>query len=444
MPKKSKLSPIRLIIISFIGIILLGTLLLMLPFSTKDGTIPFIDALFTATSASCVTGLVVYDTFTKFTLFGQIVLLCLIQIGGLGFITIATVVAFMAGKKIGLRSRTYLAEAVSSGHIGGVVPYSKMIVVGTLIFEGAGAILLSFRFVPMFGPAAGIWCGIFHSVSAFCNAGFDIMGRLIPGGSLTPFVTDVYVNAIITLLIIIGGIGFFVWADLRDNRLNWKKYRLHTKLMLMTTAILLILPTILYMITEYNGQFAGLSFGNKLMAAFFQTVTTRTAGFNTTEHADFSSAGYSLSILLMIIGAGAGSTGGGLKVTTFVVVALAVRAYVTGTEDTNVLGRRIDRDTTRRVFCGTAFYVCVMLFGAYIIMAFQKVDMSKALYEAASAIGTVGLSSGITSGLLTIPKIAVMLMMFCGRVGSISLAMSITRNSNLSKIRFPEEKIIAG
>ena len=444
VPKKRSLSPIQLIIISFLVIIILGTALLMLPFATRDGHIAFIDALFTATSATCVTGLVIFDTYTKFTLFGQIVLLCLIQIGGLGFITIAMVVAMMSGRRIGLKSRTYLAEAVSSAQLGGVLLYSKMIVVTTLLFEGVGALLLSFRFIPMFGAAEGIWCGIFHSISAFCNAGFDILGRITPGGSLTPFASDAYVNGIITLLIIVGGIGFFVIADLRENKFHWKKYRLHTKIMLTATACLLVFPTILFMITEYNGAYAGMSFGDKLMAAFFQTVTTRTAGFNTTDHTAYSSAGYALSIFLMMIGAGAGSTGGGLKVTTFVVIVLSVRAYMTGTEDANVYGRRLDRETMRRVFCGTAFYIGMMLIGAYVIMLFQKAEMSSALYEAASAIGTVGLSSGMTAGLLPIPKVTVMIMMFAGRVGSMSLAMSVARPGKLYKVRLPEEKIIAG
>lgn len=444
MPKGLKTSPLQLVVISFVMIILLGALLLCLPISSRDGDVTFLDALFTSTSATCVTGLTVFDTYTEFTFFGQLVILCLIQIGGLGFITIAMMAAVITGRRIGLRSRTYLAEALSSGQIGGVVRYGKMIAMGTLLIESIGAVLLSFRFVPMFGFKVGIWCSIFHSVSAFCNAGFDILGRIEPNSSLTRFASDPYVILVISSLIIIGGIGFFVWHDLKVNKFHWRKYRLHTKLMLSATACLLVIPTILFVITEYNGAYAGLSFGDKILSAFFQSVTTRTAGFNSTDHTMYSPAGYALSIFLMIIGAGAGSTGGGIKVTTFVVILLTVRSTTNGCDDLNVYGRRIDKEVARRVFCSTAYYLFVMLIGSYILMAVQGIDMSKALFESASAIGTVGLSSGVTSSLMAVPKIAVILMMFSGRVGSMSLAMSITRRSKMSKLKFPEEKIIAG
>ena len=444
MTSKAKLSPIQLIVIGFAVIILAGTLLLCLPISTRDGSISFIDAMFTAVSATCVTGLVMFDTYTKFTFFGQLVILILIQIGGLGFITLAMFVAMSSGRKIGLKNRTYLAEAVSLGQVGGVVKYSKMICIGTLIIEGAAAVLLSIRFVPMFGVSDGIWCGVFHAVSAFCNAGFDILGRIEPSSSLMYFASDYYVNAIITLLILTGGIGFFVWDDIREKKFSFRKYKLHTKIMLVSTAALIIVPTVLFMITEREGAFAGMSFHEKLTATFFQSVTLRTAGFNTTDYTAYSPAGYFLSILLMIVGAGAGSTGGGMKVTTFVVALLSIKAYVSGNDDINVFGRRLSQDTVKKASCSAAFYMIILMLGTYIIAAFSGADTSVSLFEAASALGTVGLSSGITGGLALIPKITVMLLMYIGRVGSISLAMSVAGVGKSGKVRLPEEMIIAG
>lgn len=444
MAKKVNLSPIQIIALGFAVIIVVGALLLMLPFATRDGSISFIDALFTTTSATCVTGLVVYDTFTKFTFFGQLIIISLIQIGGLGFITVALMIVVFSGKRIGLKSRTYLAEAVSSGQVGGVVRYTKMIIKGTLLIEGIAAVLLAVRFIPLLGVVEGIWYSIFHAISAFCNAGFDLFGRYGQFSSLTSFYNDAYINIIITSLVLVGGIGFFVWNDIKQNKFNWKKYGLHTKIMLVSTAILLVVPTVLFVITEYNGAYADLSFGEKILAAYFQTVTTRTAGFNTTDYTQYSPAGYALTILLMIIGAGAGSTGGGMKITTFVVAALAIKSYVVGMEDVNVFKRRIDRDTVRRCLCGSALYILLLLTGAFVIMLFQGAAVEVALFEATTALGTVGLSSGITSSLKLIPQITVICLMFIGRVGSISLAMAITRKSKLSKIKYPEEKVIAG
>jgi len=433
-----------LIVIGFAGIIFLGALLLCLPASTKDGHIDFIDALFTSTSATCVTGLVMFDTYTKFTVFGQAVILVLIQIGGLGFITLGMFVALMTGRRIGLKSRMYLAESVSLGQLGGVVKYSRMILLGTLLIEGIGAILLSIKFIPLCGVAEGIWCGIFHGVSAFCNAGFDILGALPGNGSLSYFASDAYVNVVITTLIILGGIGFFVWDDIKDKKLNFKKYRLHTKIMLISTAALLVVPTVLFMITEGNGELAGLSFGERLLASYFHTVTLRTAGFYTTDYTKYSPAGYFLSVFLMIVGAGAGSTGGGMKVTTFVVVLLSIKAYIAGKEDINAFGRRLPKETVRKAAANSAMYLMLMGLGAFVIMAFSNAALPTALFEATSAIGTVGLSSGITASLPLIPKITVMALMYTGRVGSMSIAMSVARNGIAPKIRLPEEEIIAG
>ena len=444
MKAKKPLSPIRMIGLGFAVIIFAGAALLMLPVSVKEGAISFIDALFTAASATCVTGLVIYDTYSKFTLFGQGVILTLIQVGGLGFITITVMFAAAMGKKIGLRDRAYLAEAVSSGQIGGVTRYAGMILKGTALIEGAGALLLAARFIPRFGVAEGIWCGVFHSVSAFCNAGFDILGRIEPSSSLTHFQNDPYVLLIISALVIIGGIGFFVWDDIRQNGFKWKSWRLHTKLMITATAALLTIPAVIFLITEWNGQYAHMAVHDKILNAFFQSVTTRTAGFNSTDYTKYSPAGYALTVFLMIIGAGAGSTGGGIKVTTFLIVALSVRAAALGLEDINVYGRRIDRETVSKAYTGMSLFAAVMLIGAFVLMLFDGIEMQTALFEAASAMGTVGLSSGVTSSLGIISKIAVILMMYSGRVGSMSLAMSVVKKSKMSKIKYPEEKVVAG
>ncbi|MFH0993226.1 MAG: potassium transporter TrkG, partial [bacterium] len=338
-----KLNALQTLALGFAIIIIIGTMLLMLPLANKSGTtISFLNALFTSTSATCVTGLVVFDTYTQFTLFGQIVILILIQIGGLGFMTVAVMFALVLRKRIGLKERSTLMESTNSMQIGGVVRLAKRILIGTAIFELIGAALLCIRFVPMFGFSKGVWYAVFHSISAFCNAGFDLMGTITPYASLTPFVSDVLVNVVVMTLIVIGGLGFIVWNDILEHKFHVSQFRLHTKIMIVATFTLIILSAGLFLIFEGNAAFAGMNGGESVLAALFSAITPRTAGFNTVALTSLSEAGSGLTMVLMLIGAGPGSTAGGIKLTTMVVILLAVVAHVRGREDINVFGRRLE------------------------------------------------------------------------------------------------------
>lgn len=433
------------IALGFAAIILTGALLLMLPISNRGGTsIAFIDALFTAASATCVTGLVVFDTWSQFTLFGQMVILILIQIGGLGFMTIAILFSMVLGKRIGLRERSYAMEAVSSMQISGVVRLVKHILVGTLFFELIGATILSFKFYPIFGLGKGIWFGIFHSISAFCNAGFDLMGTIEPYSSLTHFSSDIIINIVITSLIVIGGIGFIVWDDLFAQKLNFKKYKLHTKVVLSSTIILIIVSFLLFMIVERNNVLAGLPFGEKVLVSMFHSITPRTAGFNTIDTAALTEAGSFLTMILMFIGASPGSTAGGIKITTFVILIMAVITYFRKYDDVNIFRRRISTNIVKRSFFSTSYYLLLIVLGTFVILVFQPLPIKDTIFEVFSAIGTVGLSTGITRDLSALSRIVIVILMYSGRVGSLTIFMAVTEKKVIKKVRNPEEKVIIG
>lgn len=433
------------IALGFAAIIITGALLLMLPISNRGGTsIAFIDALFTAASATCVTGLVVFDTWSQFTFFGQMVILILIQIGGLGFMTIAILFSMVLGKRIGLRERSYAMEAVSSMQISGVVRLVKHILVGTLFFELIGATILSFKFYPIFGLGKGIWFGIFHSISAFCNAGFDLMGTIEPYSSLTHFSSDIIINIVITSLIVIGGIGFIVWDDLFAQKLNFKKYKLHTKVVLSSTIILIIVSFLLFMIVERNNVLAGLPFGEKVLVSMFHSITPRTAGFNTIDTAALTEAGSFLTMILMFIGASPGSTAGGIKITTFVILIMAVITYFRKYDDVNIFRRRISTNIVKRSFFSTSYYLLLIVLGTFVILVFQPLPIKDTIFEVFSAIGTVGLSTGITRDLSALSRIVIVILMYSGRVGSLTIFMAVTEKKVIKKVRNPEEKVIIG
>lgn len=440
-----KLSPAQMIALGFAGIILAGALLLMLPISNRNGqSIPFINALFTAVSSTCVTGLAVYDTWTQFSGFGHVVLLVLIQVGGLGFMSIAVLFSLATGKRISLRQRTYLSEAVSSEQLGGIVRLVKRVLMGTLVFELSGALLLALRLCPRLGFWRGMWYGLFHSVTAFCNAGFDIMGYLEPGSSLSLFVDDWMFNIVIMLLILIGGIGFAVWSDLYDNRFHWRKYTLHTKLVLTVTAILFVIPSVVFFFTEKNAAMAGMSVSERILASMFQSVTTRTAGFFSVDNGTLSPAGRLLTIALMFIGGAPGSTAGGIKITTLAVAVLAISCYTQGRADVNVFDRRLDSSLTRRAFCTIIFNLSLAVCGAFIISAVQPLPLDDILFETFSAIGTTGLTTGITSQLEVVPKLVISCLMYAGRVGSITVLITAAEPRSVDKLRYPEGKVIVG
>ena len=443
---KIRTNSTQMIALGFVDIILLGALLLSLPAASRDGeALPFIDALFTSTSATCVTGLVVYDTFTQFTLFGQIVILCLIQIGGLGFMTIATLFLMLVRRKIGLVERGVLTESVSAFHIGGIVRLIRRIILCVIVFEGAGAILLFFRFAPQMGAATGAYYAIFHSISAFCNAGFDLMGRFAPYTSLIPYQSDVLINLTIMSLIVIGGLGFVVWDDIIEHKLHYARYRLHTKIVLLSTVFLITGGAVLFYIMEKKNTLAAMPAMDKFLASLFQSVTPRTAGFNTVDIAALTEGGLVLSMLLMMVGASPGSTGGGIKTTTVMVIMLATVSYIRNSNDINIFHRRLEDSALKRAYCSVTIYVLLAISGILLIITTQGLPVRDVSFEALSAIGTVGLSTGITRELNTLSRIIIILLMYSGRVGSLTLAMAIAaRLNSKTSLRNPEEKIIIG
>ncbi len=438
-----RLRPLQMLSLGFAVIILIGAALLSLPVSNRDGqALSFFDSLFTATSATCVTGLIVRDTYTQFSLFGQVVILLLIQVGGLGFMTVAVLLSMVVGKRIGLKERSLLAESVSSLQIGGVVRLVRHILMGTLMIELLGAVLLSLRFIPYFGTWKGIWCGIFHSVSAFCNAGFDILGRLEPFSSLHSFAGDALVNIVIMALILLGGIGFAVWDDILLNGHRFSKYRLHTKIMLFATLILVVIPAILFYCLERNNALAGMGAGQKIIASFFQAVAPRTAGFETIAMSSMTQSSVCLVILLMFVGGGAGSTAGGVKVSTVVTVLLTASAYLRKREDVNVFKKRIADDTVRKALCTMTVYLVTAVIACFLLTLLENRPLLSLLFEAFSAIGTVGLTTGITPSLQPLSRMLIITLMFVGRVGSLSVAMAVFEKKQPVKMKMPEEKII--
>lgn len=444
--KKIRASSIQMIALGFVSTILLGGLILSLPSASKDGiSLPFIDALFTSASATCVTGLVVYDTYTQFSLFGQIIILCLIQIGGLGFMTAATFFLMMVRRKIGLTERDILTESVNAFHIGGIVRLIRRIIIGAAIFEGTGTILLAMRFCPQMGLATGLYYALFHSVSAFCNAGFDLMGKFSPYTSLVPYQSDVLVNMTVMLLIVIGGLGFVVWDDIIEHRLRYSGYKLHTKLVLLSTAFLITGGALLFYLMEKENTLLGMNPLEQLLASLFQSITPRTAGFNTVDTGVLTEGGTLLSMLLMMIGASPGSTGGGIKTITVMVILLATISYIRDSDDMNIFHRRLENGILKRAYCTATIYIVLSILGVFLLTISQDLSIKDATFETLSAIGTVGLSTGITRELNTLSRMIIILLMYSGRIGSLTLAMAIMGRINKKKtFRNPEEKIIIG
>ena len=356
----------------------------------------------------------------------------------------AGMIFLMIGKKIGLRERGLLMETMSTIHIGGVVKLLKKIITITFLVEIFAAGLLSIRFIPLLGVSEGIYYGIFHAVSAFCNAGFDLMGVFNPKSSLVGFDTDVLVNVVIMSLIIIGGLGFIVWDDLLTNKLKFSKYRLHTKIVLVGTAVLITIPAVIFFFLENNNTLEGMTIGQKILASIFQVVTPRTAGFNTVDTGSLTEGASFLTIILMVIGANPGSTGGGIKITTMFVIILAIRAYITHTQDLNVGGKRLEDYVPRKAFSITAIYLILVSLASFLLISTQPFELLDAMFETVSAISTVGLTTGITSYLNTGSKIVIILLMYCGRVGSLTVLSAFAGEKIKANIRNVEEKIVIG
>ena len=446
MKLKRKFSQTRIIAFGFLSIIVIGTILLMLPFASKSGeSAGFVPALFTAVSSSCVTGLVVLDTATGWSLFGQIVIICLIQVGGLGFMTIATMFSMLLKRKMGLREKEIMVESINTEHIGAIRNITGKIIAGTAIFEGTGALLLATRFIPEFGWAKGIWYSVFHSVSAFCNAGFDLMGIREPYSSFVSFADDWVVILTLSVLIIIGGIGFLVWDDISIKKLKFKRYQLHTKIVLTVTAILLVVPTVLFFVFERNFTNEGLNFGDSLLNAIFDSVTARTAGFNSTDTASLSPASKILTVFLMFIGGSPGSTAGGIKTTTLAVIAISTFNGITRRQSKGIFGRRLEKDAIHKASSVVFTNMSLAIFGIIAILALQpNMDIGDVIFECASAIGTVGMTTGITRDLETASRLIIAFLMFCGRVGSVSFALALMEKKAAPPVKNPREKITIG
>lgn len=441
-----KNSTLKIIALCYILLIFVGALILTLPVSSKSGiSINYLDALFTATSATCVTGLVVFDTFSQFTLLGQLTILVLIQIGGIGFMTVASIFLMLTGKRIGLWSRGALTESINAFQVGGIIRLIRRVIRATIIFELLGTVLLAIRFCPQFGLGTGLYYSVFHSVSAFCNAGFDLFGRFSEYGSLIPYQTDILVNLTIAFLIIIGGLGFVVWDDMLEHKLKFSKYKLHSKIVLISTIILIATGTLMFYFLESGFAFINQSGFNKWIMSFFQSVTPRTAGFSTIDISALSDGGVFLTMLLMLIGASPGSTAGGIKTTTFVIIIISVISYLKNDNDVNIFKRRLEKDTLKKAISTFAVYLLFAVSGIFIILMSQNLSFSKVAFEVLSAIGTVGLSTGVTRELNSLSQIVIMVLMFCGRIGSLTFA-SIFAKKNIQKTntRFPEGKVIIG
>lgn len=445
LKRKNTLSQTQFIAFGFFVLILTGTLFLMLPWASRDGqSVGFLNALFTATSASCVTGLIVVDTWTQWTLFGQLVILTMIQIGGLGFITVGVFLSIILRRKIGLKERGLMQESMSALQIGGIVKLTKKIILGVFLFEGAGAFLLALRFIPMFGFWKGVFYGIFHSISAFCNAGFDLMGQQAPYSSLVAYYDDWLVNLVIMSLIVIGGIGFLVWDDVSKHKLRVRKYLLQTKLVLLTTGILIFGGAFLFYLFERNNLLADMSVSGKILSSLFGSVTARTAGFNTTDVAAMSDGGKLLTIILMFIGGSPGSTAGGVKTTTLVVLLLYVVSSIKRTYGVNVFGRRLEDDAIKRASSIFTINLFLALTASLLIMAAQSLPLSDVMLETFSAIGTVGMSTGVTRELIPVSRVVIIILMYCGRIGSLSFALSFTQRKKVAHVSQPMERITIG
>jgi len=438
-------STTRMIAFGFALIILTGTLLLTLPIANRSGHGNLLNSLFTATSATCVTGLVVVDTYQNWTAFGQLVILCLIQVGGLGFMTIGAYISVLLKKRIGLQKREQLQESVNTLEIAGVVRLVKKIVQGALCIELLGAALLAIRFIPRFGIARGLYYSIFHAVSAFCNGGFDLMGIQEAYSSLVSFEADVLVNIVVVSLILIGGIGFIVWDDVMRNKWHFRKYMLHSKIAIATTAILTVAGTVLFLVTEKDAAFAGMNPLERFLGALFSAVTPRTAGFNTVDTAALSNAGKGLTMVLMFIGGSPGSTAGGVKTTTMVVLIFYAVAMVTNRQDINLFGRRLTDEVVKRANAVVVINFSLAIMAATVIMVVQPfLAFEDVLFEVLSAIGTAGMTTGITRDLAILPRLIIIILMYCGRLGSLSFALVFAQKNTTNLVRQPEERIIVG
>ena len=444
--QKAKLSSVQIIALGFFIMIGIGTALLMLPIASQaPGGASFSDALFAATSASCVTGLIPQDTGTYWTTFGQVVLILLIQVGGLGFMSIATLFLLLLRRQLGLRQREVVVDSISYNQLGGFVPFIRLVFLGTFLAEGAGAVLLSIRFVPQMGWGKGIYYGVWHSISAFCNAGFDLMGPYSGKySSFTAYAGDPLVSLTICALILVGGSGFLVWDDLARHKLRWRRYRLQTKVVLVMNLLLTFGGGLLFFLLERNNLGAGKPLGEQILSALFDAVTPRTAGFNSTDTGAMTSGSLLLTMIFMFIGGSPGSTAGGVKTTTVFVILLHALAGVRRERGANAFGRSIGDDALKKATAVLYTNLLLALAGALSICAIQAMPLTEVLFETFSAIGTAGMTMGITRDLAPLSRFIIIFLMYCGRVGSISFAVALLEKKAIPPVTLPREDITIG
>ena len=436
-----RLSGAQTILLGFVILILAGAFLLMLPFSSRSGEWTSVtDALFTATSASCVTGLVLYDTWSHWTWFGQLVILSLIQIGGMGVVTMTTVLSKIVGKRLGLQARTTMQEAVSAPNLGEIMKYTRFIFLGCLIFEALGAIAMSPVFISEYGPLKGIWLSVFTSISAFCNAGFDLNGTHGEFSSMTPYMDNPIIVITLVFLILTGGLGFLTWMDIRKHGFKFYKYSTQSKLILVMELILVLVP----MVYLWFGEYSGYPANQRFLASLFQAVTPRTAGFNTTDYNDFSGTGVVMTVILMLIGGAPGSTAGGMKITTVTILFLTMLAFFKREKSPAIFKRRI---TTEAIYGAVAVFMLDIMLAVLGSMSIAKIEhraFLTALFESASAVGTVGLSMGITPTLHTISKYILIILMYTGRVGGLTLVFAAITRKSTGNRQYPADNIAVG
>lgn len=438
---RNKLTSFQIIILGFMGVILLGAILLMLPISSKSGEVTsFGKALFTSTSAVCVTGLVVVDTSSYWSFYGQAIILCLIQIGGLGVISVASFLAMLAGRKISLMQRQTMQSAISAPQVGGIVRLTRFIFITSFMIECLGTFFLLPVFMEKFG-VKGIWMALFHSVSAFCNAGFDLMGEHTGKfSSLTAFSGNGYINFVICTLIILGGIGFLTWNDVATKKMHFREYRMQTKVILVTTLILITIPSMIFFFNDY----AKYPLASRVYMSLFQSITPRTAGFNTADLNKMTDVGRSVTMILMLIGGSPGSTAGGMKTTTIAVLFANTIAVFRKRRNANYYGRRVDDSIVKNASTILFMYVSLAILSAIIISILEGLPMQSCLFETFSAIGTVGLTLGITPSISVMSRVILILLMFFGRVGGLTLIYAAFSHKDMTASKYPMENITVG
>ncbi|MBR3288569.1 MAG: Trk family potassium uptake protein [Lachnospiraceae bacterium] len=436
----AKLNSTKIILGSFFIAVIIGTLLLSLPFASKDGnSTDFLSCLFTATSSLCVTGLVVVDTATHWSFFGQLIILILIQVGGLGVIVVTSLIAIFLGQKISFWQRTTLQEALSVQKVGGIIKLVMFVIRLVIIFELSGAFLLFFQFVKDFDLPTAIWYSFFHSISAFCNAGFDLMGAREPFSSLTFYQSNTLVNVVVMFLIVFGGIGFSVWDDIITRRFHFRKYKLQSKIVFFTTLFLILLPAIYF----YFYEFQTLPTKTRVLSSLFQSVTTRTAGFNTADFNDMTDVGKSISMMLMLIGGSPGSTAGGMKTTTIAILIISTISVFKRQNEPHIFNRRIGMQIIKNAMTIFMMYLNMFLIFAFLICNLCGFELMDTLFETASALGTVGLTLGITTKLSSLSMVFIIILMFLGRVGALTFIYAIIPSLN-SEPGYISENVAVG